>query len=113
MSGEGGIGKSRLVQALQEGMANDGYTRMTFRCAPYYTHSAFYPVIDHIERLLQFSWGDSAEAKLDKLERVLAGYHWPLIEFIPLFAALLSRPAPARYPQRQKRRTQAWVLARS
>ena len=43
------------MQALQEGMANDGYTRMTFRCAPYYTHSAFYPVIDPIERLLQFS----------------------------------------------------------
>ncbi len=63
--------------------------------------------------------GDSAEAKLDKLERVLAGYHWPLTEVIPLFAALLSLPAPARYsrvqlsPHRQKQRTQAWRLARS
>jgi nitrogenase subunit NifH len=71
---EGGIGKSRMLQKLQEGMANDGYTHMTFRCAPYYTHSACYPEVDHIERLLEFSRGDSAEAKLDKLERVLAGY---------------------------------------
>ena len=117
MSGEGGIGKSRLVQVLQEGMANDNYACMTFRCASYYTHSAFYPLIDYIDRLLRFSRDDSAEEKIDKLERMLGGYHWPLTEVIPLFAALLSLPPPARYPrlqlspQRQKQRTQAWLLA--
>jgi predicted ATPase len=90
---------------------------MAFRCAPYYTHSALYPVIDHLKRRLQFSREDSTAGKLDKLERVLGGYHWPRAEVVPLFAALLSLPAPALYPrvhlspQRQRQQTQAWLLA--
>jgi len=48
MSGEAGIGKSRLVQELKEHVAREGYTRIEFRCSPYYQNTAFYPVIEHI-----------------------------------------------------------------
>jgi class 3 adenylate cyclase/predicted ATPase len=121
LTGEAGIGKSRLVQELKERVTRDGYTRIEFRCSPYYQHTAFYPVIDHLQRLLQFQRDDTPTAKLDKLEGLLRGYPLPLPEVVPLFAALLSLPQPDRYPpltltpQRQRQKTQealgAWLLA--
>src|SRR5437870_643445 len=68
LSGEAGIGKSRLVQELKERVAREGYTRIEFRCSPYYQNTAFYPVIDHMQRLLQFRREDSPAEKLAKLE---------------------------------------------
>jgi class 3 adenylate cyclase/predicted ATPase len=120
LSGEAGIGKSRLAQVLKERVGSEGATRIEFRCSPYYTNSALYPVIEHVERLLQFRRDDSPEAKLDKLERVLRAYRLPLPEVMPLLAALLSLPHPTRYaplslsPQRQRQKTQetlvTWLL---
>src|SRR5207249_7627753 len=54
LSGEAGIGKSRLVQALKEQVLAEGATRIEFRCSPYHQNSALYPIIDHLQRLLQF-----------------------------------------------------------
>jgi class 3 adenylate cyclase/predicted ATPase len=118
--GEAGIGKSRLVEALRERVSGEIATRIAFRCSPYYQNSAFYPVIDHLQRFLQWDRDEAPEAKLDTLERVLRTYRLPLEEVVPLFAALLSVPLPARYlplnlsPQRQRQRTQealvAWLL---
>ena len=54
LSGEAGIGKSRLVQTLKEQVLAEGATRIEFRCSPYHQNSAFYPIIDHLQRLLQF-----------------------------------------------------------
>ena len=120
LSGEAGIGKSRLAQVLKERVGSEGFTRIEFRCSPYYTNSALHPVIEHVERLLQFRRDDGPEAKLDKLERVLRAYRLPLTEVMPLFAALLSLPHPKRYAplqlslQRQRQKTQealvAWLL---
>jgi class 3 adenylate cyclase len=121
LNGEAGIGKSRLVQELQACVESEAATRITLRCSPYHQQSALYPVIEHLERVLQFRREDTPTAKLDKLEHMLREYGLPLPEVVLLFAALLSLPAPERYPplhlspQRQKQKTQeallAWLVA--
>jgi class 3 adenylate cyclase/predicted ATPase len=121
LSGEAGIGKSRLVQVLTERVSREGALRLALRCSPYHTNSALYPVIEHLERLLQARRNAAPEAKLARLEDVLREYGFPLAEVVPLFAALLSLPPPADYPplhlspQQQKQKTQealvAWLVA--
>jgi predicted ATPase len=117
LRGEAGIGKSRLVEALRERVRREGATRIAFRCSPYYQNSALYPVIDYLQRFLQWQRDDTPEAKLDTLERVLRTYRLPLEDVVPLFAALLSVPLPERYPalhltpQRQRQKTQEALVA--
>jgi predicted ATPase len=117
LSGEAGIGKSRLVQELREHVGPAGAARMTLRCSPYAQHSALYPMIEHLQRFLQWQRDDTPETKLAKLERVSQGYHLPLHEVGPLFAVLLSLPPPAHYPPlplsqpQQQQQTQAALLA--
>ena len=67
LSGEAGIGKSRLVQELKEQVVQEGTTRIEFRCSPYHQNSALYPVIEHLQRVLQFEREDSPDEKLRKL----------------------------------------------
>ncbi|MFQ5946713.1 MAG: AAA family ATPase, partial [Anaerolineae bacterium] len=98
VSGEPGIGKSRLVETVRDQVARDGFTRVTHRCSPYHTNSALYPVITQLQRMLGFQRDEAADAKLDKLERILREYRLPLEEVVPLFAALLSVPLLGRYP---------------
>jgi class 3 adenylate cyclase/tetratricopeptide (TPR) repeat protein len=71
LGGEAGIGKSRLVQVLREHAAQMGSPRIACRCSAYHTSSALYPVIKHVERLLQFHRHDTPDAKLGTLERTL------------------------------------------
>jgi predicted ATPase/class 3 adenylate cyclase len=121
LSGEAGIGKSRLMQELKEHVAREEGTRIELRCSPYYQNSALYPLIEHAQRVLQFRREDTFQEKLAKLERGLQASHLPLLDVGPLFAALLSLPHPAGYPplnlspQKQKQKTQealvAWLLA--
>jgi class 3 adenylate cyclase len=112
LSGEAGIGKSRLVHVLTERVVEEGATRLTLRCSPYYTNSAFYPVIEHLQRLLRWHRNASPEARLATLEQALQTARLPLGVVVPLVAALLSLPVPAHYPpltlspQRQKQQTQ-------
>ena len=68
LSGEAGIGKSRLLQEIKEQVVQEGATRIEFRCSPYHQNSALYPVIEHLQRVLGFQSGDSPEEKLRKLE---------------------------------------------
>jgi class 3 adenylate cyclase/DNA-binding winged helix-turn-helix (wHTH) protein/tetratricopeptide (TPR) repeat protein len=116
LSGEAGIGKSRLVRAVQERLADEPYTRLECRCLPYAQHSAFYPIIDLGRRLLQWQRDEAPEATLGKLEAALAPYDMPLPEVVPLLAALLSLPLSDRYPplqlrpQRQKQKTLEAIL---
>ncbi len=111
LSGEAGIGKSRMVQELKGHLADEPHTRLELRCSSYHRHSGLYPVIDLLQRALQFERDDPPEAKLQKLEEALAPYPISRPETVPLLAALLSLPAPARYPpliltpQRQKQKT--------
>ncbi len=69
LSGEAGIGKSRLVEALRDHAAREPYTLLTFRCSPYATHSAFHPVIDAMQRSLHWRRDDTPADRLAKLER--------------------------------------------
>src|SRR5262245_23604700 len=120
LSGEPGIGKSRLVQELKEQLAHEGATRIEFRCSPYHRNSAFYPIIDHLQRLLQLGRDDSPTTKLEKLQHMLSYYHFPQADTLPLLAALLSLPHPegappiTLSPQKQKQKTQealvAWIV---
>jgi class 3 adenylate cyclase/predicted ATPase len=120
LSGEAGVGKSRLVQVLTARLAGEAHTRIECRCTSRTQHSALYPVITHLERALAFARDDTLEAKLHKLEAALAQYTFPLLEIVPLFAALLSLPLPAQYPpltltpQRQRQQTLealvAWLM---
>jgi class 3 adenylate cyclase len=69
LSGEPGIGKSRLVQELKEQLGGEGVARIEFRCSPYHQNSALYPILDHLQRFLQFARDDSPAVK----EAALAG----------------------------------------
>jgi class 3 adenylate cyclase/predicted ATPase len=122
VSGEAGIGKSALVEGLRAQVRAEGLPRIAYRCSPYHTTSALYPMITHIEHLLQFVPDDLPATKLVKLEAGLRPYDLPLAEVVPLFAGLLSVPLPAeRYaalpltPQHQKQQTLdalvAWLVA--
>jgi len=98
LSGEPGIGKSRVTQELRERVANEPHTRLRYQCSPYHTNSAFYPVIDQLERTASFARGDATDAKLDKLEALLAQSTDNMAEVAPLFAALLSLPIDRHRP---------------
>ncbi|MBI4641214.1 MAG: AAA family ATPase, partial [Candidatus Tectomicrobia bacterium] len=111
LSGEAGIGKSRLVQAVKEWAAQDPHAWLTpCQCSPYHQNSAFYPMIDLLQRVvLQFEKDEPPQQKLRKLEGFLVQYGFSLSETVPLFADLLSIPAENYAPlklsseqQRQK-----------
>ena len=112
LSGEAGIGKSRLVQVLKEHVATEPQAWLTpCQCSPYYQHTALYPMIDLLERVaLRFDREESPEQKVSKLEGFLVQYGLPLAEAVPLFAALLSLPLGSGYaplnmsPEQQKQR---------
>jgi DNA-binding winged helix-turn-helix (wHTH) protein/class 3 adenylate cyclase len=111
LSGEAGIGKSRLVQELKERLAGEAHTRVECHCLPYYQNTALYPVMTHLQRFLRLTREDTAGERLHKLEEMLQPYGFILQEVVPLLAALLSLPLPDRYPpltltpQRQKQKT--------
>src|SRR5712691_3600368 len=72
ISGEPGIGKSRLAAALAERIAGEPHTRLRYQCSPYHTNSALRPFIAQVERAAGFKADDAPEQKLDKLEAILA-----------------------------------------
>ena len=99
LSGEAGIGKSRLIQALTERAAQtSAATLIEYRCSPYYQSSALYPLIDFLQRILNFKLDEPPHQKLDKLARALDRQGFSREAVLPLFAALLSLPHPADCP---------------
>jgi class 3 adenylate cyclase/DNA-binding winged helix-turn-helix (wHTH) protein/tetratricopeptide (TPR) repeat protein len=117
LSGEAGIGKSRLVRAVQDRLAGEPYTRLECRCSPDTQHSALQPVINLGRRLLQWQRDEASDVTLGKMEAALAPYDVSLPEVVPLLASLLSLPLSERYappqltPQRQKQKTLEVILA--
>jgi class 3 adenylate cyclase len=109
LSGEAGIGKSRLTAALLEHLADEAHTRLRYFCSPQHTDSAFYPIIDQLERAAYLAYDDSLTAKLDKLDALLAQTSTSKQD-AALLAQLLSLPNDGRYqaldlapqPRRQK-----------
>jgi class 3 adenylate cyclase len=98
ISGEPGIGKSRLALALAERIGGEPHTRLRYQCSPYHTNSALRPMIAQLERAADFKGDDTAEQRLDKLEGLLALSTSRVQAAAPLFAELLSIPFGARYP---------------
>ncbi len=111
LSGEAGIGKSRMVQALRDEIGEEPHFRLRYQCSPHHTNSAFYPIIRRLERAAGFSAVGDPDSKLDKLEALLKPWTEDLDAVAPLFAALLSLPAENRYgalhmtPQERRDRT--------
>jgi hypothetical protein len=116
LSGEPGIGKSRLTAELLERVANEPHTRIRSFCSPQHTDSAFYPIIGQMERAAGLTRDDKLQAKLDKLDAMLAQSSTSTQD-AALFADMLSLPNDGRYPaleltpqQRRQRTLAALVL---
>ena len=97
LSGEPGIGKSRLTAALMERLAPEPHTRLRYFCSPQHTDSALYPIISQMERAAGFAHDDGPQAKLDKLDALLAQSFTPQ-QNAALLAEMLSLPNDGRYP---------------
>jgi predicted ATPase len=115
LSGEAGIGKSRLTTALSERLATEPHTRLRYFCSPQHKDSALYPVIGQMERAAGLAHDDSPRAKLDKLDAMLA-QNATSTEDAALFAELLSLGNDGRYPalalnphQRRQRTLEALI----
>ena len=98
ISGEPGIGKSRIAQTVVERLGGEPHTRLRYFCSPHHQDSALYPSITQLERAAGFRREDTAEQRLDKLEAVLAQGTNDLSQAVPLLADLLSIPTGDRYP---------------
>ena len=116
LSGEAGLGKSRLTAALLERLASEPQTRLRYFCSPQHTDSAFYPIISQMGRAAGLAHDDTTQAKLDKLDAVLAQTSTP-IQDAALFAEMLSLPNDGRYPaldlapEERRHRTQEALTA--
>ena len=97
LSGEAGIGKSRLTAALLERLTTEPHTRLRYFCSPQHTDSAFYPIISQMARAAGVTHDDPPQAKLDKLGALLAQTATS-IQDAALFAEMLSLPNDGRYP---------------
>jgi class 3 adenylate cyclase/predicted ATPase len=112
LSGEAGIGKSRLTAALLDGLASEPHTRLRYFCSPQHTDSALYPIISQTQRAAGLTRDDTTRAKLDKLDAVLARTATQSQD-AALFAEMLSLPNDGRYPTldlapaERRQRTQA------
>jgi class 3 adenylate cyclase/predicted ATPase len=96
LSGEAGIGKSRLAAQLAAEVASEPHTRLRYQCSPYHRDSVLHPFVVQLGRAARLAPEDPAETQLDKLEAILAPVR--IAETAPLFASLLSIPTGECYP---------------
>jgi len=116
LTGEAGIGKSRLLHDLRERLAAEDLAWWTLHCSPFHENSALYPVAAFLRKALRFGRDESPAGRLRKLERAVGRSGLQRSEAVPLLAALLSipatgHPAIALTPQKQKERTLAVLVA--
>jgi class 3 adenylate cyclase/predicted ATPase len=116
VSGEAGIGKSRVAATFEERIMDRSHIRLRYQCSPYHRDSALHPFIGQLERAAGFKPQDPAEGRLEKLEAVIAMATPQVATVVPLIAALLSVPTGVRYPPlamspaQQRRQTLAALL---
>jgi len=110
LSGEAGIGKSRMVQEFRSELPHNSYYSFHFQCSPHHVNSTFHPVVQRLRSGAGFNAGDDGEAKLNKLEAYLTRRQADIAVTGPIMAALLSLPSETRYgplglsPQQLKNR---------
>ncbi len=97
ISGEPGIGKSRIVRAFRDRIEGDAHRLLLYQCSPHHVNSALYPVIRQLEHAASIAAGEAPEVKLDRLEALLRQATPDIAEAAPLIAALLSIPFEGRY----------------
>ena len=98
LSGEAGIGKSRIVETFSQHISEELHFTIRCQCSPYHFDSALHPIIRQLGHAANIAVDDQPAARLEKLEAVLKRGHAPLEKVVPLFAALLSIPTGDRYP---------------
>ena len=98
LSGEAGIGKSRLVQVVREDVVGTAATAMVLQGSPYHQHHPFYPVITYLQRALNFDSREPEATRVQQLEQALAAADLPLHDVMPVLATLLALPLPPQYP---------------
>ena len=109
--GDAGIGKSRIVRALQDTLAAEPHVRINYQCSPYHSDSALFPVIQQLSRTADLASASSVDEKLDRLEGLFGGTAPKSPEDCALLAGLLAIDGTARYgrlglsPQQQRQRT--------
>src|SRR6266566_5125758 len=117
ISGEAGIGKSRIAQTVLTRLSSEPHIRLRYFCSPHHQDSALYPTTSRLERAAGFRRADTTEERLDKLEALLAQATNDVSEAAPLIADLLSIPTGGRYPaldltpQRRKEKTFEAMIA--
>jgi predicted ATPase/class 3 adenylate cyclase len=118
LTGDAGLGKSRLVQTLKDHVANVPHVRWECRSLSYFENTALFPLTDLFQRLLRFQAENTPDEKFGKLEQMLSQYRLPVEESVQLFAPLFSLPLPEdRYPplnlspQRQRQKTLETIVA--
>ncbi len=97
LTGEAGIGKSRLTRGLIDALGPDQHVRISYQCSPYHADSALHPAIVQLTRAAGLAPNDSVELQLDKLERLLAKAQVDVPRAAPLMATLLGLPFEQRY----------------
>jgi class 3 adenylate cyclase/tetratricopeptide (TPR) repeat protein len=117
LSGEAGIGKSRIVTALRERISDQQHLVLRYQCSPHHVNDAFHPVIGQIWHAADFVSGEAAGSRLDKLEKMIESTGLSAADIVPFLASLLSLPTGNRYPALDlapaelKERTMAAMLA--
>jgi class 3 adenylate cyclase/predicted ATPase len=116
LSGEAGIGKSRITEALIDALSAEPHFLLRYQCSPYHVDSALYPAIQQITHAAGFVTGDALDLRLERLEAMLAKVSQDVSAVAPLIATLIGLDAEARYgvlqltPQQRRNRTLAILI---
>src|SRR6266446_6233476 len=97
LSGEPGLGKSRIASALLERLRSEAVQSLRFQCSPFYVNSAFFPLIANFERTLAFRQDEAPDSRRDKLEALIVGHYGMPAGDVRFLAAMLSLPYEERY----------------